>query len=280
MLRIAIEHSGASRALLILPAAGGWRCVARASMRAGGLLVETREMALPAAGRPESLLQFVLRTRQTVLDEALASVQFRDDPFVRRACPRSVLCMPLVRHGVLAGVLYLENALAPGLFTPVRTLVLGLIGAQAAISLRQAELTDALRADNHAQGSSLEAGRRKWACVAGLGPQVRAPLGVIFCASSLALRTELDPVRRGYLQQIQRAARELVQMANDGFELARFEAGAVVLESLIFHWLRWPPRCMRGRCPRAAPMARACAGPLNSRWLMRSRLARAPPWRW
>ena len=235
LLRIAIEHSGASRALLILPAAGGWRCAARASMGAGGLLLETHEMALPAAGLPESLLQFVLRTRETVLlDDALASIQFRDDPFVRRACPRSVLCMPLLRHGVLAGVLYLENALAPGLFTPVRTLVLELIGTQAAISLRQAELTDALRADNDAQGSSLEAGRRTWAFFAGLGPQLRAPLGAIACASSLALRTELDPAQRAYVEQIELASRELVQMANDGFELARFEAGPVVLESLIF----------------------------------------------
>ena len=235
LLRIAIEQAGAARARLILPAAGGWRCAARASMGAGGVLVETREMALPAAGLPESLLQFVLHTRETVLlDDALASVQFRDDPFVRHARPRSVLCIPLLRHGVAAGVLYLENALTPGLFTPLHTLVLELVGAQAAISLRQAGLTDALRADNAAQRSALAAGRRKAALLAGLGPKVRAPIGVIACASSLSLRTGLDPAQRASALQVQQAARALAQVAHEVFEFARADAGAVVLESLIF----------------------------------------------
>ncbi len=235
LLRMAIEQAGAARALLVLPAGAGWRCVARASLGPAGVQVEARAMALASAGLPESLLQFVLRTRETVLlDDAMASVQFRDDPFVQRARPRSVLCMPLLRQGSLNGVLYLENALAPGLFTPVRRLVLELIGAQAAISLDQAALADALRADNAAQRAALAAQRTKAAFVAGLSRQIRGPMGALSCVAGLALRTGLDGAQRGYMEQIQRAAQALTQIVNDVLDFARIEAGTMALEAVTF----------------------------------------------
>src|SRR6185436_635606 len=48
---------------------------------------------------------------------------------------RSILCLPLINQGKLIGVLYLENNLAPHVFTPKRIAVLKLIASQAAISL-------------------------------------------------------------------------------------------------------------------------------------------------
>jgi signal transduction histidine kinase len=235
LLRVALEQAGAARALLVLPVGGGWRCVARASVGAGALQVEARDLPLAQAGLPESLLHFVLRTRETVLlDDALASAQFRDDPFVQRTRPRSVLCMPLLRQGKLNGVLYLENALAPGLFTPVRVLVLELIAAQAAISLDHAELMCALRDENAAQRHALESSRRKSAFLAGLNAQIRTPMGAIACVSSLALRTNLDDEQRAYVEQILRASQALMQIVNDILDFARIEAGTMVLESVAF----------------------------------------------
>ena len=235
LLRIAIEQAGAARALLLLPAGGVWRCAALASMGAGAVQIEAREVPLAVAGLPESLLQFVLRTRATVLlDDALTSVQFRDDPFVQRARPRSVLCMPLLRHGVPGAVLYLENALAPGLFTPLRMLVLELIGAQAANALHQAAIADALRAEKAAHGKALEAGRRKSAFLAALSEQVRTPMGVLACVSSLALHTAPDVAPQAHAGQIERAARELTQIINDVCDFARIEAGSLALESVVF----------------------------------------------
>lgn len=235
LLRVALEQAGAARALLVLPVGGGWRCVARASMGPGALQIEARELPLAQAGLPESLLHFVLRTRETVLlDDALASAQFRDDPFVQRARPRSVLCMPLLRQGKLNGVLYLENALAPGLFTPVRVLVLELVAAQAAISLDHAEMMCALRDENAAQRHALESSRRKSAFLAGLSSQIRGPMGAIACVSSLALRTGLDDEQRAYVEQILRASQALMQIVNDILDFARIEAGTMVLESVPF----------------------------------------------
>ena len=141
LLRIVIDHAGAGRALLLLPSEGGYRCVAEGAMGAGGVALQACDTPLAQADLPQSVLQFVLRTRETVLlDDALASVQFRDDPYVARARPRSVLCMPLLKQGTLAGVLYLDNSLAPGLYAPVCVLVLELVASQAAISLENAAL--------------------------------------------------------------------------------------------------------------------------------------------
>ena len=53
---------------------------------------------------------------------------------------RSILCLPLVNQAKLIGVLYLENNLAPRVFTPARIAVLKLLASQAAISLENTRL--------------------------------------------------------------------------------------------------------------------------------------------
>ena len=53
---------------------------------------------------------------------------------------RSVLCLPIVKQARLVGVLYLENNLAPLVFTPDRVALLQLLASQAAISLENAAL--------------------------------------------------------------------------------------------------------------------------------------------
>src|SRR5262245_56508637 len=53
---------------------------------------------------------------------------------------RSILCLPLVKQGRLLAVLYLENNLAAGVFTPARIAVLNVLASQAAISLENTRL--------------------------------------------------------------------------------------------------------------------------------------------
>jgi PAS domain S-box-containing protein len=53
---------------------------------------------------------------------------------------KSVLCFPIVKQARLVGVLYLENDLVTGAFTPGRLAVLELLAAQAAISRENAAL--------------------------------------------------------------------------------------------------------------------------------------------
>ena len=104
---------------------------------------------MTAAELPVSLLHTVIRTRESVLlDDAQRSEAFGADPYVKLRRPRSVLCLPLVKQAKLIGLLYLENNLAPGIFTPQRIAVLELLASQAAISLENAALYAELAAEN------------------------------------------------------------------------------------------------------------------------------------
>src|SRR6516164_5053992 len=78
----------------------------------------------------ESLLRYVIRTHQSViLEDASGQSVFSEDPYVIQRCPRSVLCLPLVKETKLMGVLYLEHNLAPHVFTaPLRHSSLMVIG--------------------------------------------------------------------------------------------------------------------------------------------------------
>ncbi|MGO8127019.1 GAF domain-containing protein, partial [Rhizobium ruizarguesonis] len=70
---------------------------------------------------PQSLLHYVLRTSESVvLDDAIAQNQFSADPYICQHRTRSILCVPLLNQGQLAGVLYLENNLAHRVFAPAR----------------------------------------------------------------------------------------------------------------------------------------------------------------
>jgi len=138
LIRIAIEHAGAERGLLILFPGDEPRIAAEATT--GRSQVTLRETAVSSAELPVSVLQYVIRTRESViLDDALVQNPFLGRPSTSaRRLARSVLCLPLVKQSKLIGVLYLENKLAAHVFTPARISVLELLASQAAISLENA----------------------------------------------------------------------------------------------------------------------------------------------
>jgi PAS domain S-box-containing protein len=95
---------------------------------------------------PQSALHYVIRAQESVLlDDALADSLYSKDEYIERKRARSVLCLPIVKQGKLVGALYLENNLAPFVFTPDRVAVLQLLASQAAISLENASLYSALQ---------------------------------------------------------------------------------------------------------------------------------------
>src|SRR5208283_1920370 len=103
--------------------------------------VHLRDEPVSEALLPVSVLHYVLRTREIViLDDAVAQSAFAADPYIRARQARSTLCLPLVNQGKLNGVLYLENNLAPRVFSPARTAVLKLLASQAATSLENTRL--------------------------------------------------------------------------------------------------------------------------------------------
>lgn len=146
LMRTAIEQAGAERGLLILSHDTEQRIEAEATTSGDRVVVELRDAVVTAALLPESVLHYVLRTREcTVLDDASIQPPFATDPYFNQRKARSILCLPLINHAKLIGVLYLENTLAPHVFAPERIAVLKLLASQAAIALENATLYRDLR---------------------------------------------------------------------------------------------------------------------------------------
>jgi signal transduction histidine kinase/GAF domain-containing protein len=141
LMRIAVEHAGAERGMLLLLFDGGPQLTAQAETAGDTVEVTLQKRAVCSTDLPASLLNYVLRTRESlILDDASSSLFFSDDEYVRLGRPRSVLCIPIIKQAKLVGVLYLENNLTPGAFTRDRLVVLEFLASQAAISLENATL--------------------------------------------------------------------------------------------------------------------------------------------
>jgi PAS domain S-box-containing protein len=146
LLRIAVEHAGATRGLLVLFTGDEPRIQAEATTDRGQVAVTLRHAAVSSADLLEPMLHFVIRTRENViLDDALVPNSFSTDEYISQKLARSILCLPLLKQSKLLGVLYLENNLASHVFTPARISVLELLASQAAISLESARLYSDLR---------------------------------------------------------------------------------------------------------------------------------------
>jgi PAS domain S-box-containing protein len=141
LLRTAIEQAGAERGLLLLLRGDALRIEAEAATGGDMVTVQLRDEPTAGTALPQSVLQYVLRTRETViLDDATAHPPFAADPYIRERQARSILCLPMINQTRLTGVLYLENSLAPGVFAPARLAVLKLLASQAAIALENTRL--------------------------------------------------------------------------------------------------------------------------------------------
>jgi len=144
LVRIAVEHAGADRGLLILlrgGARGGEPRIEAEAVTGGTDTVEVvvRQAAVTPADILQSALQYVIRTQERVLlDDASADSVYSKDEYVRQKRSKSVLCLPIVKQTRLVGTLYLENNLTSGAFTPDRVSVLQLLASQAAVSLENA----------------------------------------------------------------------------------------------------------------------------------------------
>jgi predicted ATPase/signal transduction histidine kinase len=146
LMRVAVEHAGAERGLLILLRGDEPHIEAKATTRRGSVDVLVQRSGVTAADLPRSTLQYVLRTRErVVLDDGSASGLDRDDEYVVRNQPRSVLCLPIFKKTQVIGALYLENNLTTRAFTADRVAVLDFLASQAAIWLENARLYSDLR---------------------------------------------------------------------------------------------------------------------------------------
>jgi PAS domain S-box-containing protein len=146
VMRKAMEHAGAEKGLLIVPRGDELQIEAESKISGNDVIVSLRgssagAAAIPESIMPESILRYVMRTHESViLDDALSANPFSADPYFVQNRVRSILCLPLLNQAKLSGVLYLENNLAPRVFTSDRITLLRVLVSQAAISLENTRL--------------------------------------------------------------------------------------------------------------------------------------------
>ncbi|WP_437275189.1 AAA family ATPase [Sorangium sp. So ce375] len=147
LLRTMVEHAGAEEGCVLL-VRGERLCTAAPDTPGSAVWLPDARDAPPAA-LPQSVLNYVRRSHERVLlDDAAGRHPFSEDAYFARKRPRSVLCLPIVRQSRLLALLYLENNLVTGAFTPGRLTVLELLASQSAISLENAMLYADIEQEN------------------------------------------------------------------------------------------------------------------------------------
>ncbi|MEH2264148.1 GAF domain-containing protein [Nostoc sp.] len=109
---------------------GKWLIEASCELNNGEKVWATQVLqSLPTANNlPESIINYVIRTHESViLNNATREGHFINEPYIQQKQIQSLLCLPLLNQSKLVGVLYLENQLATGVFTPDGTQVLNLL---------------------------------------------------------------------------------------------------------------------------------------------------------
>lgn len=156
LMRTLLENAGAQRGCLVLERAGVLQIEATIAIEPNAVKLGMAAKLDDGLEAPPNLVQFVARTAEpVVLADAMRDPRFASDPYLMRVRPKSVLCLPMLQRGKLAGVLYLENNVARNAFSPARTELLQFLATQAAVAFENAKLyseltaaTDELRQSN------------------------------------------------------------------------------------------------------------------------------------
>ena len=141
LLRTAIQYAGAVRGLVIVPERDELIVEAETTTSGDTTAVNLRQTPVSAGELPQSIVRYVARKQEhVIIDDASVPNPFSSDEYIRAGRARSVLCLPLVKQGALVALLYLENNLAPNVFTPGRLTVLKVLASAAAMSIDNSRL--------------------------------------------------------------------------------------------------------------------------------------------
>lgn len=141
LMKLVLENAGARKVQFLSITDNQLFLEAESQLELGQAVVHPSIPANGLEGLFHPALNYVMRTgAYMALDDAVGEGDFTKDPYVLKYRPKSVLCLPVIRHDRRIALLYLENNITSGVFTPRRIKVLQLLASQAAISLENARL--------------------------------------------------------------------------------------------------------------------------------------------
>ncbi|MEG4129315.1 AAA family ATPase [Microcoleus sp. Pol1B3] len=158
LMKILMESAGAQRGYLILPTQGKLLIEAAGTINSQQVTVLQSIPVEHCQELSEAIVNYVSRTQESVvLDEAFRKGQFTNDPYIRKHQPKSILCVPLINQSQIISIVYLENNLTAGAFTPERVELLKVLSGQAAISIQNSKLYTEVRENENRLTQFLEA---------------------------------------------------------------------------------------------------------------------------
>ncbi len=272
LMKTLIENAGAETGALILSRSD------QLFIEASGNKNEVKVLeSIPVSKSqqlPIAVLNYVTRTeKDVILNDASSEDVFQADAYIKERQPKSVLCMPIVYQGKLTALLYLENNLITGAFTPKRVEVLRLLSSQAAIALLNAqlytnletanqqlaeysdtlkakveertqqlkekndrlevEITERLRAEKAADSAN----QAKSEFLANMSHELRTPLNGILGYTQISKKDrDLTNPQKHRIDIIHQCGEHLLTLINDVLDISKIEARKMELYPKVFHF--------------------------------------------
>jgi PAS domain S-box-containing protein len=141
LMKTVLESAGAARGALVLEKNGQWVIEAEGAANEDGARV-LQSIPVESSDRLSGgIVNYVRRTCQAVvIDDAEHDERFARDPYVVSRRAKSILCVPILNQGKLTAILFLENDLTAGAFTPKRLEVIQILSSTIAVSIENARL--------------------------------------------------------------------------------------------------------------------------------------------
>ncbi|MEG4294604.1 AAA family ATPase, partial [Microcoleus sp. C2C3] len=158
LMKILMESAGAQRGYLILSSQGKLLIEAEGKIDDNPVTVLQSIEVENCQELSCAIVNYVARTQESVvLDDAVRAGQFTNDPYIQKHQPKSILCVPLINQSQIISIVYLENNLTAGAFTPERVELLKVLSGQAAISIQNSKLYTQVRESENRLAQFLEA---------------------------------------------------------------------------------------------------------------------------
>jgi diguanylate cyclase (GGDEF)-like protein len=142
LLIILLQNAGAHRVLLISKENDTWFVEAEGTPTEQHISTIHTDQFDQHGDLPRSIIRYVMHTKETALIQSAAEIEhyMTNDEYIRIINPQSILVIPVVYHGDLHSILYLENRSVSMAFKHEHVRILQLLSSQMAISLQNARL--------------------------------------------------------------------------------------------------------------------------------------------
>ena len=182
-----------------------------------------------------------------IIADASADPDFNQAESVHALKLRSVMCVPLISHGVIIGAIYVENRTVSGRFLDNDLPPLILFANQAAVSIENAALNDdlearvtmrtrqleeAMRQSEQSWNEAIEGNRLRTALLGNVAHDLRAPLSIVYGTLSVLQDNTLGELNAAQAEWVAKAIDALthvLSLTNDLIDLSILDLGVLQL---------------------------------------------------